>query len=184
MYRSEIKTNPHFRRVNISNMTIGNTVLHIQIYGSELSLNLSFIYCEFNRVAYWSKCKTLNLVGSIFQIYQLEIPVTIYIFTFQNSAESQFQILVLVFNRVVIWNKGKTLIFVGSKFQILQLEIPVSIYNFTFSEFCMNLSFKYQFCEFAVCFLSHWILSWENKFTFQNWVWIWVSYTGSVKLIV
>jgi hypothetical protein len=68
-------------------MPIGNTGFHKEINLPELCLNHSFIYlcCEFYCIAIWYKGKNLILVGSIFQICQLEIPVSIYNFTFQIS---------------------------------------------------------------------------------------------------
>jgi len=61
-------------------MQIGNTVFHINMFVSDLSLNLRFIRtgtCEFSSVANLSKDKTLNFRGLTFYMCQLEILVSI-----------------------------------------------------------------------------------------------------------
>jgi len=79
-------------------MPIGNAGFHMQICVSDFILNLSLIYKfrEFNLVAIWNKGKTLIFVSSTFQIWQLEILVSLYInMRFRVRSEIQFHILVL-----------------------------------------------------------------------------------------
>jgi len=50
-------------------MAIGITNIHIQINGSEvINKIVSFLFCEFNRVASRNEIKTIILVQSTFQI--------------------------------------------------------------------------------------------------------------------
>jgi len=105
------RQNPYFRRVKISNMPIRNTGIYIlvHIYVSDFILNLSFIYWfnEFNRVVDSNEGETHIFERSSIHIWQIEIPVSILKFTFQNSVLFLSYIFSFCeFNRVAKWKKA------------------------------------------------------------------------------
>jgi len=52
VYRTEIRQKPQIRLVDTSNITIGNTNIHIQINVSEfITILVSYVFREFNLVA-------------------------------------------------------------------------------------------------------------------------------------